>query len=793
MTDVLERLKAALADRYQIERELGRGGTAVVYLARDLKHDREVALKVLRSELAATLGSDRFLKEIQITAKLQHPHILPLHDSGAADGILFYVMPYVEGESLRDRLSREKQLPVKDALHIVREVADGLSYAHEKSVVHRDIKPENIMLSGGHAVVTDFGIAQAIQVAGERTVVAGDGVSGTPAYMSPEQASGGDVDSRSDIYSLGCVLYEMLVGKPPFSDVTAQGLMKQILSDQPPAIRQQRDTVAEPLEQAIMQALAKLPADRYSTVKEFAQALGVQADTGRMATVQAVPPAQPVAAQPTAAPSPVGPSTGAEPPKRMGLGVVLGVFFVSAVALLAVIFILVQQFGLPDWVFPGAVILMLIGLPILVATSLVQRKQHTDTAVAQAAAGRPRPGHWLTWRKAVMGGVVALAVWGVVVAGYMTSRKMGVGPGASLVSAGVLDEQSDVLIAEFDNKTQDAMLGEALKEALSVDLAQSTAIKVVSPDRVVQVLKRMEKEADTKLDLDMAREVAVRDGIKAVVAGQIVPTGSSYVLSVRLIAAEGGEALTAHRETAKDDSELIDAVDQLSYKLREKIGESLKTIRSEKALAQVTTGSFEALQKYSAAIQAEEYDQDSMRAIELLKEATALDSTFAMAWRKLGVVLNNNGLDEALALDAVTRAFELRDNLTPREHYLAAAYYHSMFDDHEKSIRAYENMLALDPDDTYALNNLSAGYMSLQNHERALEYARRAHEVEESPNHYQNQITALIGLARFEEAESVYQDYLGYSSGPQTVLSGAWSAFAQRDYDLVDARVGEAR
>jgi tetratricopeptide (TPR) repeat protein len=391
-----------------------------------------------------------------------------------------------------------------------------------------------------------------------------------------------------------------------------------------------------------------------------------------------------------------------------------------------------------------------------------------------------------------MGGVVAFAVFGLVVAGYMTSRKMGVGPGASLVSAGVLEDQAEVLIADFENRTGDEMLGEALREALSVDLSQSTAIKVVSQDRVARVLVMMEKEPDTRVDLDVAREIAIRHGAAAVVAGQVVPTGSSFVLSVRLIGAESGDVLTAHRESARGDSELIDAVDRLSHKLREKIGESLRNIRGEKSLAQVTTGSLEALRKYTAALQAINVDEDEMRGIELLKEATAQDSTFAMAYRKLAVVLNNNGLEAALALDATTRAYELRENLTPRESYLAAAFYHSYLNETEKTITAYENLLDLDPDDIWALNNLCVMYRGLQNYEKALEYIRRAASVEETASHYSNEIACLIGLSRFEEAEAVYRDYREFSDTPGSIVTGAWYAFAQRNYDLVESRLDEA-
>ena len=781
--DLLQRLQQALTGRYAIEKELGRGGMAIVYLARDLKHNREVALKVLPSDLAATLGSDRFLREIQITARLQHPHILPLHDSGAADGLLYYVMPYVEGESLRDRLNREKQLPIRDALHIAREVADGLAYAHDKDVVHRDIKPENIMLAGGHAMIADFGIAQAIQVAGEQTVVASDTVSGTPAYMSPEQATGGDVDARTDIYSLASVLYEMLVGKPPFADVSTQGLMKKILSQPAPSLRADRETVAEPVEQAVLQALAKLPADRFSTVREFAAALGPESDTAHTATVSAA--AVSATSVRPAATLPAG-------SKPIKLGPALGIFLVTSVAVLGVTFLLVKQFGLPDWVFPGAAVLLLLGIPVLITTSVLQGKLHTDTANAQAAVGRPRQGHWLTWRKAVMGGVLALAVWGLVVAGYMASREMGVGPGATLVSAGILEDQDDILIADFDNKTEDEFLGDALKEALSIDLAQSTMLKVVPGNRVVGILRRMEKPADTPLDLELAREVAVRDGIKAVVSGQIHPTGSSYVLTTRLIAAESGEVLTAHRETAKDADDLIEAVDRLSGKIREKIGESLKTIRSDKSLEHVTTASLEALQKYSSALRASDFDDDSEQALSLVEEAIALDPGFAMAHRKMAVLLDNMGRERARSLDAATKAYELRDRLTDRERYLAVAYYHSQLNNPEEAINAYKSLLALDPEDGYALNNIGRNYAGIGDQERALEYSRKCLELLETPSHYGNVLGDLVSLGRFDEGEEVLEEYLQtFPDLPYAYLMGAIAAGAARDYELAQTRVQE--
>jgi len=274
MTDPLPRLSTAVADRYRLERELGAGGMATVYLAEDLKHDRKVAIKVLRPELAAVIGAERFLSEIKTTANLQHPHILPLHDSGAADGFLFYVMPFVEGETVRDRISREKQLPVADAVRIAAEVASALDYAHRHNVIHRDIKPENILLHDGRALVADFGIALAASKAsGTRMTETGMSL-GTPHYMSPEQAMGErEITARSDVYALGCVLYEMLTGEPPFTGVTAQAIVARVVTEAPRPMVPQRHTIPTHVEAAVLTALEKLPADRFSSAAQFAEAL----------------------------------------------------------------------------------------------------------------------------------------------------------------------------------------------------------------------------------------------------------------------------------------------------------------------------------------------------------------------------------------------------------------------------------------------------------------------------------------------------------------------------------------
>jgi serine/threonine protein kinase/Tfp pilus assembly protein PilF len=272
MPALLERLQDALAGRYRLEREVGRGGMATVHLAQDLKHRRPVAVKVLHPELAANVGADRFLREIEIAAGLTHPHILTLIDSGSADGLLYYVMPFVEGESLRGRLTREGRLPVTEAMELTRKVAGALAYAHARGVVHRDIKPENVMLHEGEAMVTDFGIARAVSE-GENLTQTGV-LLGTPAYMSPEQASGEhEIDGRSDIYSLGCMLYEMLAGEPPFTGPTAQAVIVKRFTEPVRPIRALRPDVPEEVERALLRALARTPQERFAAASQFSQAL----------------------------------------------------------------------------------------------------------------------------------------------------------------------------------------------------------------------------------------------------------------------------------------------------------------------------------------------------------------------------------------------------------------------------------------------------------------------------------------------------------------------------------------
>ncbi|HEY5939777.1 MAG TPA: serine/threonine-protein kinase, partial [Gemmatimonadales bacterium] len=281
MPAVPNRLQAALSDRYDLQRELGRGGMATVYLARDLKHRRSVAIKILHPDLAASVGLERFQREVEIAARLNHPRILTLIDSGEADGLLYYVMPYVQGESLRSRLKAEGRLSLAEAVRVARDVATALGYAHEQGVVHRDIKPENVMFHEGETTVTDFGISKALSGDGDANLTQAGTALGTPAYMSPEQASGDDaLDGRSDLYSLGCMLYEMLAGRPPFTGLTAQAVIMKRFTETVPSIGAARDDIPPGIDRVLARALTRNPDDRFATAAQFIQALSTATTAG---------------------------------------------------------------------------------------------------------------------------------------------------------------------------------------------------------------------------------------------------------------------------------------------------------------------------------------------------------------------------------------------------------------------------------------------------------------------------------------------------------------------------------
>jgi eukaryotic-like serine/threonine-protein kinase len=689
-------LALALRDRYLLERELGRGGMATVYLTQDLKHDRPVALKVLHPEIAAGLGTERFLREIRLTARLQHPHILPVFDSGAAVGQPWYTMPYVRGESLRDRLRREVQLSVETALEITRQVAQALECAHGEGVVHRDIKPENVLLSQGQALVADFGVARALGAAGEESLTGTGTALGTPAYMAPEQASAGQVDARTDVYALGCVLYEMLAGEPPFTGPTPQAVMAKRFAQPAPSVLIVRPNVPRTVDEAIRKAMAPVPADRFASAAKFAEALDR-----------------------SSSPSIAGTET--TQPSRQGL---------------------------------------------------LRRRRVQTGAIAAALV------------------VIGL---GVAATHYLMIRTREPTPRGTLLGAGILAQRERLLLADFGTRQVDSSLGGVLTEAFRIDLAQSPAVTLVPRVQVAEALARMERPDTARLDPALAREIAVREGIKAVVTGEIARAGPQYVLSAQVIAAKDGEALTAHRVTASDSTRLIAAVDELSRELRAKVGESLRSIDREPPLARVTTASLPALRQYSAAVWAGDHKGDFEKALTHLEEAVALDTGFAMAYRTLGMYATNLGKRDRV-LEGYGAAMQRLDRLTDRERQFTLGDYYSVVKPElPRAATAYEAILEDYPNDREALVNLGVVYERLGRRSQAESLYQRALAVDSLyVAGYNNLLLLQITLKKWDQGQLTYEQAIRQiPNWPGLRDLGTRLAVHSGDYATAKARAQE--
>ncbi len=614
MQELLRRVQAALAGRYSIEHELGRGGMAVVYLARDERHARPVALKVLRPELAASLATDRFLREIAIAARLTHPHILPLHDSGEVPAtseadftVLYYVMPYVEGESLRDRLSREGPLPIRDALRLARGAAAALAHAHAHGIIHRDIKPENILLEDGEAVVADFGLARALDAASDDPVSVPGLAMGTPAYMSPEQGCGDEVDARTDIYAWGCVLYEMLAGEPPFTGATPHMVQARHRSEPPRSLTLLRPNLPAGVQTLLEAALAKLPADRPATAAALVRTLDDLID-GQ------ITPA-PAAARPHAAPR----------WRRLPLRAV------AAVAALALVALLVANFR-------------------------------------GAFAGEPAP----------------------------------------------------LLVADFQGPADDPELTRAFRELVIAGLGASSRLAPVPPHQVTGAMRDAGMSDTLPLTLDRARELAYRLSVRAVVSGSVEqPSPGNYALVVSTVDAESGRLLTSLTESAHDSS-FVAAVERLTARARERLGERQSEIAANKPLWEVATPSFAAFRKY---VQALELARGANLAgsNRLLHEAIALDTGFAAAWGALGMnFITERNLDSARI--AFAEALRRPDRLSDAQRYrMNAEAAYALHHDLPEAVRWYGLYLQEVPRSVGGRNNRGLFLSAMGRYEEALE------------------------------------------------------------------------
>jgi tetratricopeptide (TPR) repeat protein len=689
-TDLLERLKTALADRYAVESEIGRGGMATVFLAEDPKHGRKVAIKVLHPELAASVGTDRFLREIETVAGLTHPHVLPLHDSGEADGLLYFVMPYVKGENLRQRLEREKQLPVDDAIRIAGEVAGALDHAHREGVIHRDIKPANILLEEGHAVVADFGVARAVSAAGGESVTATGMAVGTPAYMSPEQAAGEEVDERSDLYALGCILYEMLAGEPPLVGATPQATAAKRLANTPTPLSAIRNTVPANLAALAERALAPTAADRPATAHELADELE---------EVRRIP----------------GPAARRSPAAR--------------------------------WLVP------LIGV-------------------------------------AVLGGAAVLSQLG---SDGSATRDL------TLLPAGAIDlGPNSVAVFPLANVTgMDSLdwYGAGLMDLLIVALGQIEDLRVVSGQRLRDLMRQAGHEETERIPEDLALSLAAGAGAHRMVYGSYFKLGDEFQLDTQLIDLSDGTVTGVEQARGKELFALVDAVSPgLSSRV---LGRTIAPTELTSA-AQLTTASPDAYREYQEGLLAEHRFLTPV-AEEHYQRAVELDSTFALPWLRLGMRALSER-DDRLAASYLQRADEFSADASERDRLMIQAFtarvsrewdeYTDQLEDvvlrhpDEKEARYYlglaygargqpedgwrmlETVLALDPYYSAAVNQLAYWAASAGDEAAADSLTLRYIELEpDIANGYDTRGDILEMFGRDEEARAMFRDAIGRVSG----------------------------
>jgi tetratricopeptide (TPR) repeat protein/tRNA A-37 threonylcarbamoyl transferase component Bud32 len=785
--DIRPQVQTSLGDAYTIERELGGGGMSRTYVAMERSLSRRVVVKVLSPELAAGVSVDRFKREILLAAQMQHPHVVPVLSSGDASGLPWFTMPYVEGESLRTRLVRGP-LATGEAVSVLRDVARALAFAHGRGVVHRDIKPDNVLLSEGSATVTDFGIAKAISAArtgvgAETLTMAGTSI-GTPAYMAPEQAAGDpNIDHRSDIYAFGCMAYEVLTGRPPFIGQSPAKLLGAQLGEKPRDVRELRADTPESLAALVMQSLEKDPAARPQQAGDLVRVLDTVTSSG---AAMAAP----------------GILAG-----RIPIGKALGLWAAASALVALTAWAATTVIGLPDWVLPGSLGIMLAGLPIIAFTAWVQRVAHraytaTPTFTPGGTAAQPqgtlhtiaiKASPHVSWKRTWMGGAVAVGAFVVLVVGWMVMRALGIGPAGSLLGAGKLGAGDQIIITDFRSPADDSTLGLHVTEALRADLSQSTVLRVMPRLAVIDILRLMQRPVESRIDFDLARAIASREGLKAVLDGDIVSLGGRYLLSTRLISQDGSQ-LATFSEAAESQNDLIPAIGRLGKQLRARVGESLKSVREAGALDRVTTGSMDALRKYAAANLVFEQTGDYTQAIPLLREAVQVDSTFAMAWRRLALYYSNTFRFEQ-AQAAAVQAFKYADRLSEVERQLTIAAYHSLgpTPDNEKALAAYEAVLARDSLNFIALNNASLILANRREREKALTYRlRAAAQPGTSPLSFGNAVSGAVVLGRWEVVDSLQREFVRrFPNNPAALRSPASTAAVRGEYDRAGQLLAE--
>ncbi|MFI5244463.1 MAG: protein kinase, partial [Gemmatimonadales bacterium] len=677
---------------------------------------------VLSPELLQGVSVERFNREVLLAARLQHPHIVPVLGAGDAEGLPWFSMPFVEGESVRARLS-QGPLAIGEVISILRDVARALAFAHANGVVHRDIKPDNVLLAAGSATVTDFGIAKAISASrtvtpGGTLTIAGTSI-GTPSYMAPEQAAGDPAtDHRADFYSFGILAYELLSGQVPFQGLAPARMLAAKLSEAPRDIRELRPDTPPALAELVMRCIERSPDDRPQQGADIVKVLDSVTSSSSS----------------TAAPVIL---TGGQ----IRLGRAVGVWAAATLLVALTAWAATAVIGLPEWVLPGSAGVMLLGLPIILFTAYVQRTAYRAyTATPSFTPGGNTATHGtmatlaikasphVSWRRTWLGGAVAVGAFAALVIAFMVMRAFGIGPAGSLIGKGTFGTKETIVVADFKSPASDSSLGVTASEALRTDLAQSSSLKVLTRAGVSEVLRLMKKPTDASVPFELAREVASREGAKAVLDGEISEIGGTYVIAARLVGAQDGAELAQFRRTAKSQNQIVESLGELSKDIRSKVGESLRNVRETSPLERVTTSSLPALRKYVEGLDLISATGDNAAGRVSLEEAVALDSTFAMAWRRLSASYSGLAGGAAQQQNAISQAFKFRDHLSEDERLLTEAGYYDWgpAPDRARAIAAYEGLIERDSTSPAALNNVSILYGSKHDFVRAEERVRRA-------------------------------------------------------------------
>jgi tetratricopeptide (TPR) repeat protein/tRNA A-37 threonylcarbamoyl transferase component Bud32 len=777
------RLEQALAGTYTFERELGGGGMSRTYLVRETAFDRRVVVKVLAPELLAGLSVERFRREVMLAAQLQHPHVVPVLTAGEVDGIPWFTMPYVDGDSLRHRMGKGP-IAIGEAVSLLRDVARALSYAHARNIVHRDIKPDNVLLSSGTATVTDFGIAKAISAA--RSSDADPNITltqigtsiGTPAYMAPEQALGDpSVDHRADLYSFGVMAYEVLAGRTPFIASSPTKILAAHMSETPRPVTELRPDCPPGLGELVMRCLAKEPEGRPHDAAEMVRLLDSITTSGSSGYVPEILQGGPIR-----------------------LGRAIGLWATATIAVAVTAWAAREVIGLPDWVLPGAVGVMLAGLPVLLFTAYVQRTTHraftrtpnrTPTPHGTMATLALKASPHVSWRRTWMGGAFAVGGFSLLVVGFMVMRALGVGPMASLAAKGSLGESGLVMVADFASPASDSTLGATVAEALRTDLAQSATLRVLTRSDIREQLTLMQRPVDSPLLFELSQQIATREGAKAVLDGSITRLGQSYVISARLVSALDGADLALFREEAANDDALLGALGKISKQVRARAGESLKAVRASSELDRVTTPSLPALRKYVEGMRLADEEGEMERGMGLLREAVELDTAFAMAWRKLAVLLNNEGRDRDAMIDAISTAYRHRARLTEMERLLTEGFYFTRGPepDRMKALAAYQAAAELDSLSTSAINNAAVVLGEMYEYERAESLYRKVIKLPQPfGGAFTNLLIAQINNGNTAALDSTQALFRATFPNSNDVWEGDWFvAWGKGDRDRADS------